>query len=170
MEASGGFHAISQRPESLKRDQHLTRPSRIENSKYRMKDLLSPELLTDSRAKAATPELRRIYQDDHYEVFLARYPRGLLATMVHYKRESLRIMSALGEADGEAGGTLSWTERALELLRASNKAPLQLVLDAKLQTRLTITLHDRASLKLAGIEVPKSAGRYKDLFLQDNNQ
>jgi hypothetical protein len=130
-----------------------------------MKDLLSPELMLESRARSAFPELRRIFKSDPHEVFVAHYPGGLLATLVHYLREDLRIMCALGESSGDG----DWAEQAIGLLKKSGKGPYQLVLDAKLQTRSTLTLHDRAALKLGGVEVPKSAGRYKDLFLQDKD-
>lgn len=134
-----------------------------------LRDVLSPNLASDRRVGAAAPILRRVFTNDLYEVFVGLYPGGLLATLVHYRREQLRIMSSLGDAPSALSEGDAWVSAAVEILKSSGRSPLHLIRDAKLECGLTLTLHDRAALKLAGVEVPRSAGRYKDLFLNPDN-
>lgn len=129
-----------------------------------LKDVLGPSLAGEKRVRVGEPVLRRIFNDRFYEIFVALYPGGLLATLVHYKRENLRIMSRLGEAPSLPIEREAWSNAAVEILKSAKQGPFHLVRDSKLECRTILTLHDRAALKMAGIEVPPSAGRFRDLF------
>jgi hypothetical protein len=129
------------------------------------RDVLSPTLLGEKRIDSGTPVLRRIFAHDLYEVYAAFYPGGLLATLVHYKKEELRVMSRLGEAPPLPTTPDAWVTAAMDLLKSARKGPFELIRDAKLECRHALTLHDRAALKLAGVEVPRSAGRFREMFL-----
>jgi hypothetical protein len=131
-----------------------------------LKDVLSPALVGETRVATATPVLRRIFTDAMYDIFVGLYPGGLITTLVHYKREDLRIMSRLGEAPVIGSEKDAWVKAAVEAVRASGRGPFHLVRDAKLECQLTLSLHDRAALKLAGVEIPRSAGRFREMFLQ----
>jgi hypothetical protein len=128
-----------------------------------LKDVLSPGLTADPRVRSGEPSYRRIFTNDLYEIHAGLYPGGLLVALVHYKREGLRVMSRLGELDS-AAVAMEWADIALGILRSSARGPFHLVRDAKLECRILLSLHDRAALKLAGVDVPRSAGRYKELF------
>lgn len=133
-----------------------------------LRDLLSPTLQGESRVQGAEPVLRRIFANEMYEVFAGLYPGGLLTTLVHYRREELRIMSRLGEVPVITPEKDAWVKAAVGILQEAGKGPFHLIRDAKLETRVQLSLHDRAALKMANVEIPRSAGRYKDLFLQDS--
>jgi hypothetical protein len=122
-------------------------------------DVLSPALATENRIRQPALSVRRIFKHDFYDVYLYLYP-GLLTYLVHYKQESLRIMCGLWED----APTEDRVKAALERLQKEGKSPQQLVRDAKLETGHKLTLHDRAMLKMAGVEIPRAAGRYRDLF------
>jgi hypothetical protein len=131
-----------------------------------LRDVLSPALTSEKRVATSTPILRRVYTSEFYEIYVGLYPGGLLSTLVFYKREELRIMSRLGEAPVLSGEKDAWVKAALETLKSTGRGPLHLVRDGKLECQLTLTLHDRAALKLAGVEVPRSAGRFREMFGQ----
>jgi hypothetical protein len=128
------------------------------------RDILAPSLTGEKRVTAGGPVLRRVFTDNFYDIFVALYSGGLLATLVYYKRENLRIMARLGEAPSLSSDRDAWTKAAVGILKAAQKGPFHLVRDSKLECQLTLTLHDRAALKLAGVDVPKSAGRYREMF------
>ena len=133
-----------------------------------MKDILHPNLTSEERVRAGAPELQRVFTHDLYEIFVGRYPGGLFTTLVHYRRDALRIMSRLGEAPaGEPPQSKAWAQSALNVLLASGRGPFHLVRDAKLECSLLLSLHDRAALRMAGIEIPRSAGRFREVFLRD---
>jgi hypothetical protein len=135
-----------------------------------LRDILSPALAGEKRVMTSTPVLRRIFKNDLYEVCAVLYPGGLLATLVHYKREDLRVMSRLGEAPVINSEKDAWIKAVLEILRTSRRGPFHLVRDAKLECEIPLSLHDRAALKLAGVEIPRSAGRFREMFGQDENR
>lgn len=104
-----------------------------------------------------------------YDVFVGLYPTGLLTTLVHYKREHIRIMSRLGEASGPLldPEQEQWVQVAVDLLKAEGRGPFHLIRDAKLECQIMLSLHDRAALKMAQIDIPRSAGRFKEMFIND---
>jgi hypothetical protein len=133
-----------------------------------LKDLLSPALAGDKRVQSTTPTLRRVFVGEYYEVFVCLYP-GLLTCLIYYKKEALRVMIPLWE-DGATGGLAARPaearlQAAVDRLKRDGRGPMNLVMDAKLECGLLLSLYDRAALKLAGVNVPRSAGRYKDMFL-----
>lgn len=127
-------------------------------------DILAPSLAGEKRVSLGVPVLHRVFDDHFYGIFVSLYPGGLLGTLVHYKRENLRIMTRLGEVAPGTADPNAWSQGAIQLLKAARRGPFHLVRDSKLQCGRTLTLHDRAALKLAGIEVPRSAGRYREMF------
>lgn len=132
-----------------------------------LRDVLSPSLASEPRLQTGAPVLRRVYESDLHEVHLALYPSGLVTALVHYKREGLRVMTrgpALSDAPHQGNASEARIQEAVSALQSQGRGPLQLVLDAKLEAGLSLSLHDRAALKLAGIVVPREAGRFKDLF------
>src|ERR1700722_14975013 len=129
-----------------------------------LRDVLSPALAREKRIAASTPVLRRVFASEMYEVFVGLYPGGLLATLVHYRREELRIMSRLGEAPALSLEKDAWVTAALSLLKSSGRGPFHLIRDSKLECAETLSLHDRAALKPAGVDIPRSAGRYREMF------
>jgi hypothetical protein len=130
------------------------------------RDILSPALAQEKRVKTTAPVLRRVFTNEMYDVFVGLYPGGLLTTLVHYKNENLRIMNRLGEAPVIPAGQDrdAWVRAAVALLQSSGRGPFHLIRDAKLDCGITLSLHDRAALRLAGIEVPRSAGRFRETF------
>jgi len=129
-----------------------------------LRDVLSPALAGEPRVATGTPALRRVFRHELYDLFVGLYPGGLLTTLVHYKRENVRIMSRLGEAPVISSEKDAWVKAALTALRASGRGPFHLVRDAKLECQFVLTLHDRAALKIAGVEIPRSAGRFREMF------
>jgi hypothetical protein len=127
-----------------------------------LRDLLSPNLAGETRLQTAEPVLCRVFTNEHYDVYLCRYPE-LVTAMVHYKKDALRIMVRVWEGEALPAGE-AWTDATLKRLGAQGRTPHHLFMAGKLECGLQLTLHDRAALRLAGVEVPRSAGRYKDLF------
>jgi hypothetical protein len=136
----------------------------------KIKDVLAPSLQNEKRIGSSSPVLRRVFTHLSYDVYLCLYAGDLLTCLVHFKDEALRIMTVLGEAPLISGSTTpdGWVEAAIEQLKGEKRGPLHLVRDAKLQCQLPLTLHDRAALRLGQVEVPRSAGRFRESFLKES--
>jgi hypothetical protein len=120
------------------------------------RDVLSPALKGDPRVKSDANEIRRVFKNTMYDVYLYVFAGGLVAGLVVFKQEALRVMVKVSERED--------LQTAVDRLQREGRGPMNLVLDAKLETGLQLSLHDRAALKIAGVAVPKSAGRYRDMF------
>jgi hypothetical protein len=133
-----------------------------------LRDIVSPRLRVESHLLNGRPAFQRVFHHDLHDVYLARYPSGMVTALVHYKRENLRIMIALETETVTTSGNPSphgaWAEDTVGRLQGRGKTPHHLILQAKMETGTILGLHDRAALKMAGVEVPREAGRFKDLF------
>ena len=127
------------------------------------RDIVTSHLREDTRIRASVLATRRIYANFMYDVYICIYSgltsskelhEDLVTCLVIYKEENLRLMFKMW-TDEIRGDRNVYIETVVARLLSEGKNPHHLVHDAKKWTHIPFTLHDRAALRIAGIELPK---------------
>ncbi|MEK6580251.1 MAG: hypothetical protein AABZ55_13585 [Bdellovibrionota bacterium] len=127
------------------------------------RDILAAHLTEDQRVKNEPASRLSIFSDPEYEVSILIYPgipeqssqsADLIAILVKYKEEGLRILAKLGSCEEGAVHDHKYIEKVVvPRLEAEGKGPLHFVRDVKKWCRIPLSERDQINLINAGLSI-----------------